>query len=546
MSSDFGDRKSHSSDLQRQFHRQLHKNSRRMQRGGNSAHANAQGTAGRGGVYFDGSSSEALEEVRSFCFYFKQAIFGSNVAEANNLYETGFTKLTEKYFQSSAWPAPEQISGTVGHNPVFVTLYKELYFRHIYAKMQPTLEQREASWKNYCELFNYFLDHEGEVLLNLPSQWLWDMVDEFIYQFQAFCQYRSKVKSKSPEEIEWLKECEEVWNPSTVIFYLESLVSKGEIHAELEKQKHSPVINLDGSNGQTSVVKMLAYFSVIGLVRIHCLFGDYYLALKTMAPIDLNKKGLFSRVTACHITTYYYYGFANLMLRRYVEAIKSFNNILLYISRTKAHHPRSYQYDQIIKKNEQMYALLAMALSLWPQKIDDSVMQGIRERLIEKLQRLQKGDEEVYTELFGFACPKFISPSPPNYDEESSITASQEPYRLQLNIFLSEVKQQASLTAIRSILKLYTSIGLDKLAGFLETTPEELRTWLLCYKHKARTLSIATGGKSKWVTASDIDFFIDEDMIHVADTRVAKKYSDYFLRHITKFEEILADFEQQK
>lgn len=27
----------------------------------------------------------------------------------------------------------------------------------------------------------------------LPNVWLWDMVDEFVYQFQSFCQYRCAV-----------------------------------------------------------------------------------------------------------------------------------------------------------------------------------------------------------------------------------------------------------------------------------------------------------------------------------------------------------------
>lgn len=29
----------------------------------------------------------------------------------------------------------------------------------------------------------------------LPNLWLWDMVDEFVYQFQSFCQYRWACKS---------------------------------------------------------------------------------------------------------------------------------------------------------------------------------------------------------------------------------------------------------------------------------------------------------------------------------------------------------------
>lgn len=41
--------------------------------------------------------------------------------------------------------------------------------------------------------------------LELPTQWLWDIVDEFIYQFQSFCQYRSKLKSLKVEELNTLK-----------------------------------------------------------------------------------------------------------------------------------------------------------------------------------------------------------------------------------------------------------------------------------------------------------------------------------------------------
>ncbi len=35
---------------------------------------------------------------------------------------------------------------------------------------------------------------------------------------------------------------------------------------------------------------MLGYFSIIGLLRVHCLLGDYTLALKMMDNIELNKK----------------------------------------------------------------------------------------------------------------------------------------------------------------------------------------------------------------------------------------------------------------
>ncbi|PWA72631.1 eukaryotic translation initiation factor 3 subunit L [Artemisia annua] len=40
----------------------------------------------------------------------------------------------------------------------------------------------------------------------LPNQWLWDMVDEFVYQFQSFCQYWAKMKYKTEQEIALLRQ----------------------------------------------------------------------------------------------------------------------------------------------------------------------------------------------------------------------------------------------------------------------------------------------------------------------------------------------------
>ena len=99
---------------------------------------------------------------------------------------------------------------------VFNCLYKELYYRHIYARLQPTLEQRFGSWQNYTDLFSALLcmfvvlfalmsdrDAASEgVSFELPDAWLWDILDEYIYQFQAFCQYKHKIKAKTQEEMD--------------------------------------------------------------------------------------------------------------------------------------------------------------------------------------------------------------------------------------------------------------------------------------------------------------------------------------------------------
>jgi len=90
-----------------------------------------------------------------------------------------------------------------------LVLYKELYFRHIYAKMQPTVDDKFDSFQNYVDLFNLVLGLDSaEPAFELPSTWLWDIVDEFIYQFQTFHLFRNKVADLSAEEIAMLKEHE--------------------------------------------------------------------------------------------------------------------------------------------------------------------------------------------------------------------------------------------------------------------------------------------------------------------------------------------------
>jgi len=432
-----------------------------------------------------------------------------------------------------------------------VILYKELYYRHIYSKLQPSIEHRIESWQNYSDLFDYLLKPRtpAEIELQLPNQWLWDIVDEFIYQFQSFSQYRSKLKSKSDIEKGLLKVHPEVWNVNTVIGILNALIAKSKIVQTLENEKKGQSVDEASQDFDTHVLyKMIGHFSIISLLRIHCLLGDYYLALKTLEPLDITKKGLHTRVTACHITLYYYLGFSYLMMRRYSDAIKTFSTILLYINRTKQYHTRSYQYDEIVKKNEQMYALLAITVSLCPQRIDENVHGVLREKYSEKLQRMQRGDLLAFEEVFQYACPKFIIPTAPNYDEDPA-NYNQEALKLQQKLFLNEVKQQTLVTTIRSYLKLYSTISTNKLTNFLRADEQQgaeddqIRTILLCYKHKTRNL-VWNGGSSlsgKWTSSSDVDFYVDKDMVHIVDAKVTRRYGEYFIRNINKFEEIIRE-----
>ena len=116
------------------------------------------------------------------------------------------------------------------------------------------------------------------------------------------------------------------------------------------------------------------------------LLGDFSLALKVVEHVDLSTstKALHTRVTAAHVATYYYVGFCYFALRRHADASRTFANVLGFIGRMRQYHTRSYQYDQINKTADRMYALFALCAALAPQSraldAGDGALQVAKER----------------------------------------------------------------------------------------------------------------------------------------------------------------------
>ena len=94
---------------------------------------------------------------------------------------------------------------------------QELYFRHLHglAAKKPgliTFEHRKAMWDNYEQLFDVL--NTADAPLNLPPIWLWDMIDEFLYQFQT---YRALAgQANQQPDIDFLKANPNAWAPEKV------------------------------------------------------------------------------------------------------------------------------------------------------------------------------------------------------------------------------------------------------------------------------------------------------------------------------------------
>ena len=155
-------------------------------------------------------------------------------------------------------------------------------FRHIYAHAPtgPTRQQRMNSFSNYCDLFNYILSSDDPVPLELPDIWLWELIDEFIYQYQNFTQYRARLNKLDNEDLEILSANNKIWNVLCVLNVLHSLVEKSNIKLQLQVSANGgDPESVAGKFGHHSLYKMLGFFSLIGLLRLHSLLGDYYEAI---------------------------------------------------------------------------------------------------------------------------------------------------------------------------------------------------------------------------------------------------------------------------
>nr|CAX74531.1 Eukaryotic translation initiation factor 3 subunit 6-interacting protein [Schistosoma japonicum] len=510
---------------------------------------------------FSEGYSSLRDDVRTFIVNLHHHIKGKNIIEIENDTQIRFPKLTEQYFMTTRWPSVDIIAQIVDVLPdkLFLMLYNELYYRHIYAHVSTglTVEDRIQSYLNYAALFDTLLKAEQPIDLVLPNQWLWDIIDEFLYQFQKFCSYRNRLKLKPEDEAQLLKS-PTVWSIHSVLNVLHSFVAKSNINEQLSYYANEgDPDDIADEFGRCVLYKMLGFFSLIGLCRLHCLLGDYYTAIKVLKNIKLNRFEMYHEVPTCHITTGYYVGFSFMMMRSYQNAVSTLQSTLSYKSRAIGLlSQRADLKEYVNKQADQMMSLLAICLTMIPTSDDYNVDLDRREKFVETVNRLQQLDETEFASSFDLGCPKFVSPETPYYAKLSLTMDSispLEPQRQQIDLFKTEIAQQIELLRLRSYLKLYTNISASKLANFMNVSEPALHMQLMAYKYRLKQAmnQIDTVGDVNDIQASinpdfnsshqmhpHLDFYVDGSTIYVADTIVDRRFSEFFILQVEQLQQL--------
>jgi translation initiation factor 3 subunit L len=512
-----------------------------------------------------------------------------------------------KEFNNDPWPKAEEVSALVQGDRVFLLLYTEMAFQAFFKNknMKATMEDRVGSWQNYSALFTALIqDEAGDAMTEaarahgaevmITGKWAFDIIYEFVYQFQEACQYRASALQSAinESELQTVLEHKDVWTVDKVFNFLHQLVKVSKVREVLEVASLSKG-SAEGEGGGAGAVPLvtypsklhylLGYFALVGLNRLECLLGDFQNALSVAEPVMEESRSvhagaglLLSSSIIAQVSLHYHIGLSYLMIRKYHEAIKTFVSVLdvyfKYMESVKQQQRAQQQQQQQQQgqpvqpppKNaddlaagklvDKVAAMLLIVHHLCPgQHIPENIRGHLTgEKMKDKLRHVQSGDVDEIVTLFVVSAPKFISPAT-DYDAAASsmgVGGQVGTGRggsggrtgtyggLQRIVFAEEVRQMLELRKLRDYLRLYSTIGLEKLSAFTGQEPENIRRELVQYKHKLLQLEASTGSSAQ--QSLDFHYYLDGDMVHVdaGEHENRQEVSKHFQHEIRKLENL--------
>jgi len=478
------------------------------------------------------------QQIKDFVFDLHDAAQRSHQADdLKRLYGAEFKDLSDKYCDKAPWPsAPAIQSQCIGADgqpdKYFLCVYKELVYRHMFAQLKTTLDDKLCAWRNYCELFEFVLADNDETM-ELTGQWVFDVLHEFVYQFQSFCQFRCKNEGRSAEEREVLSQNSEAWAAPTVLRYLARLQACAPAGGSSAKARARSPLHF-----------YYATFASVCLSRAQCLLGDYEASVSALDGLDvLDEASEVSRIFACRVNMLYHLGYALMMLRRYRDALRTFDPVLAYLARAAKQGGFKAFPDgnQIGKAYDRLLALYACCLALAPgHTVDEGVRYAMQDKYKDKFRMLERNDQPTFEAMLSYASPKHIVPSVPDYSVPTNTT--HEAYRQQLRLFGAEVAFHGRVATLRSYLKLYSSIGIEKLAAFHDEPVPTFRARLVGAKAKMRQADFRRVGAEANTpqTATDLHFYVDGDLVRVDEPPKNASHDAFFTHEMLKYDAYVA------
>jgi len=335
---------------------------------------------------------------------------------------------------------------------------------------------------------------------------------------------------------------EEIWSQEKVKSVFTSLAEKSKV---IKGGK-----TLEDFGPSTKILQIFGYFSLVCLLRLHVLNVDYNAALKAVEPIEFRKINIFTKAFPCLITLFYYTGFCYLMTKRYKESVKIFEAVLSSYIKYKQFFSKSFQADAMNKQCDKMLNLLAIALKFYQTPLDENVTSLLKERLGEKLEKLAKYDTNIFNDCFSYGCPKLI---PPILNKEHIRTYGfdrniMDTMNQQRDILYAEFQRIQQLNNLDGVLRLYSSIKLDKLAKVMRLTPDQLKELITLYVER-NNVNVKDNAFEQTIvkklieSVPKIDLVMEKDIIKINEQVGKANFTKIFIKNMTKLEEMMQEIQ---
>jgi len=480
-------------------------------------------------------------EVTDFLTDFSNCIREGDLQLIMENYSDRWENITKQNYRATAWPAAASLKLNLEgeFRNLFLCLYKQLYYRHIFQRLEPAeenphmyVEHYLQSFENFVNLFNIFIrdicgKSEGELSnIVLPNVWLWDIIHSFVSQCQSFHLWKCKlddenIDSITPEQRRLLQQNSESWHLLRVFRYLTVFAWCAGIRVRL-----SP---LEYNNPSCDMQMCLGQFSVIGMLRLHTILGDYTTALEVLETIELRTNNAVTSFKTCDLTISYYMAVCYMMKGRFQDALAIVPEV-------------ETKYGTLFE-TENIQASVTHQVHTWYKKLkhlkhicrfmrwdDETVMLANDEGSTAK---------EWVVDAWEDAKPEYISPKMP--DEKDNRNYVKEQQRVAFDLLIAP---RFELDNIHSALTVYRTVDLETLRN--DIGEDNYIPQLMKYKMATRQIQKGVDDlphEGTWGCSCESDFFIKDNYLESKEIESERSYAEELSRlilNVSRFQRTLA------
>ena len=267
-------------------------------------------------LFADTLANTANRKTKEIAYEFikklEDAFKTGNLQNMSYLYDYVFNKLSSTVFSNKRWPGARHLPNFKKIHPVVVQLYNELTYRHIFARLNSSvnIQTRLDTFSNYVDLLSNDFQPKQLDKNQLPASWIWDILDEFIYQFVSFCFYKNKLGSGSESEEKKLINETNLPTLTQVTDILSKFINNSNILDDKQRFNNLP--------STVTTQHLFGYYSYAAKIKLMMSTGFFEEAKQLVNYFDFKVAQVYTKAWSSLVNLFYFSGLNYLKNHQFV------------------------------------------------------------------------------------------------------------------------------------------------------------------------------------------------------------------------------------